>query len=270
MQNFNPSFFTTVINSYLPEPHASLLNGILFGVDLHTSKAFYESLKVVGLLHIVVLSGINITMLALIIYITTSFFGRYISSLITILSLILFVIFVGAKAPIVRAAIMGILTFVAFTTGKRKQIFFALFLSLIFIFMFWPDWIRTISLQLSYAATIGIILFGPKRQSENENFFIKTYNDIKNEFKLSLSAQIITAPIIFLYFKQISIISPLSNVLISPLIAPLMIFGFITAILGKINYSLGLIPAYICFGLLSYIIFIIQTLSKIPFVFFRF
>src|SRR3990172_9310850 len=95
-----PDIFTSVINSYLPEPQASLLNGMLFGINLQTSKAFYEQLKIVGLLHIVVLSGINITLLASAISAGTSFFGRLTSSLITILIIIIFIAFVGAKAPI--------------------------------------------------------------------------------------------------------------------------------------------------------------------------
>src|SRR3990167_749770 len=95
MEQFTPQIFTSVINSYLPEPHASLLNGMLFGINLHTSKAFYEQLKIVGLLHIVVLSGINITLLAAIIALSTSFLGRLASSLITILTIILYIVFIG-------------------------------------------------------------------------------------------------------------------------------------------------------------------------------
>ncbi|OGK14389.1 hypothetical protein A3I50_01625 [Candidatus Roizmanbacteria bacterium RIFCSPLOWO2_02_FULL_37_9] len=270
MEQFSPSIFTSVINSYLPEPQASLLNGILFGINLKTSKAFYEELRVVGLLHIVVLSGINITLLASTIAVITSFAGKYISGLLTILSLIIFVGFVGVKAPIIRAAFMGILTLVAFLTGRHKQIIYLLFLSAIFIFFFWPDWLKTVSFQLSYGATLGIILFGQSREKESEDKIKKLILWAGKELRLSLSAQLFTAPLIFLYFKQISLIAPISNILVSPLIAPLMAFGFLTAFLGKINYSLGLIPAYICYGLLSYIVFVIQTLAKLPFVYFYF
>jgi len=87
-------FFSSVINNYLSEPQASLLNGIIFGVNLKTTKIFYEQLKIVGLLHIVVLSGMNITILAAIIGSITSFFGKQISILITILTIILFILFV--------------------------------------------------------------------------------------------------------------------------------------------------------------------------------
>lgn len=257
---FTPSTFTSVINSYLPEPHASLLNGIIFGVNLKTTKEFYQQLKVVGLLHLVVLSGINITLLSSMISSSTKFLSKLWSTLITILTIILFVIFVGPQAPIIRAVFMGILTHVAIITGRKNYTLYALFLSFIFILIFWPDWIKTISLQLSYGATFGIILFG---QGQSNNWIIKN-------LRLSLAAQVFTAPIIFFYFKQISLISPLANLLVAETIPPLMVFGFLTAFLGKINYFLGLIPAYICYGVLEYIVWVIRILAKIPFAFVQF
>ena len=248
------------INNYLPEPHASLLNGIIFGINLKTTQEFYEQLKIVGLLHIVVLSGMNITILATIIGSLTSFFSKRLSILITILFIIIFILFVGPKAPVVRAGFMGILTLVAILTGRKNIVLYSLFLSLIFVAIVFPKWLTSISLLLSYGATLGIIIFGPK-PSENE---------IVKELKTTLSAQIFTVPLIFIYFKQISLIAPLSNLLVAPIIPPLMIFGFLTAILGKINYFLGLAPSYICYGLLTYIVWVVETLSKIPWAFIQF
>ena len=255
-----PSIFASVINSYLPEPEASLLNGMIFGVSLKTTKEFYQQLKIVGLLHLVVLSGMNITLLSAMISSITKYFSKVMSTMITILTIILFIIFVGPQAPIIRAAFMGILTHVAIITGRKNFVLYALFLSLIFILIFWPDWLKTISLQLSYGATFGIILFG---QTRSNNFVWKN-------LRLTLAAQIFTVPIIFIYFKQISLITPLANLLVSEMIAPLMIFGFLTAFLGKVSYFLGLVPAYICYGLLTYMVWIINMLAKIPFAFVQF
>jgi competence protein ComEC len=256
----NPSIFTTVINSYLPEPQASLLNGIIFGVPLKTSAVFYQKIKMVGLLHLVVLSGTNITILAAIVSSLTRNFSKPISILITMLVIIIFIIFVGPQAPIIRAGFMGILTLVANIYGKKSWTLYSLFLSAIFIFAFWPEWIKTISFQLSFAATLGLILFGQT----------KINNSIWREFKTSIAAQVFTTPIIFIYFKQVSLISPVANVLVAFLISPLMILGFLTAILGKINYYLGVIPAYACYGVLTYLVFVIEALSKLPFVFLQF
>ncbi|MBI5126835.1 ComEC/Rec2 family competence protein [Candidatus Roizmanbacteria bacterium] len=254
------SFFASVINSYLPEPQSSLLNGIILGIDLKTSKTFYEQLKAVGLLHLVVLSGMNITMLIVFIESITRHFSKQLSILITILIIVIFILFVGIEAPVIRAGFMGILTLVAILLGRKNTTLYGLLLSLIFISIIFPDWITTVSLQLSYGATLGIILFG---QTNSKSDFVK-------ELRTSLSAQIFTVPIIFIYFKQISLISPLSNLLVAPIIPPLMIFGFLTAILGKINFLLGIIPSYICYGLLTYLVWVIETLSKIPFALIKF
>ncbi len=261
----SPAFFTSVINQYLPEPHSSLLNGILFGVPVKTSHIFYEQLKAVGLLHIVVLSGMNISILSAIIISLTRSFGRKISLVLSILGTIIFVIFVGPQAPIVRAGIMGILTSVSISQGRRTHGVYLLFLSALVILLVKPRWLTTISFQLSYGATMGIMLFGGytfKKQSTGAGRLIQA---LKKDFRTSLAAQIFTAPIIFFYFKQISILAPISTILVSFLIAPLMIVGFLTALLGKIHWSLGLVPSYFSYGLTSYMVFVIESLSKIPF-----
>lgn len=252
---FNPSVFSSIINSYLPEPHSSLLSGIIFGVNLRTSKIFYEQLKAVGLLHLVVASGTNITILMTFIGSLTAIFGKRISCLITILSIFFFILFIGFQAPIIRAGVMSILTLVAILFGRKNYVLYSLLISLIFISLVFPKWLTSISLLLSYGATLGMILFGPKSSN----------NGIVKELKTTLAAQLFTAPIIFVYFRQISLIAPISNVLVAPIIPPLMVFGFLTAILGKINYFLGLLPSYICYGLLTYLVWVVEWLSKLPF-----
>lgn len=256
----SPAIFTSVIDKYLPEPQSSLLNGIVFGIDLKTSKSFYQQLKVVGLLHLVVLSGSNITLIGTVVGYLTSHFSKRLSILITVLTIISFVLFVGPKAPIVRAGIMGVLTYVAIMTGRKNIAIYSLILSVIFIGIVFPQWLTSISMQLSYGATLGLIIFGKKHFK----------NPLLGELWISLSAQFFTTPLIFIYFKQISLISPLANLLVAPIITPLMIFGFLTAFLGKIHYLIGLLPAYICYGLLTYMIWIIESLSKFPFAFYQF
>lgn len=257
--DFSPSIFTSVIDGYLPEPQSSLLNGIIFGVDLKTTKSFYQQLKIVGLLHLVVLSGSNITLIGAVVGNITAYFSKRVSILITVLTIVSFVIFVGPQAPIVRAGIMGILTYVAILTGRKNVALYSLILSAIFIGIAFPKWLTSISMQLSYGATLGLILFGRR----------DIRNPVLGELRTSLAAQIFTTPLIFMCFKQISFISPIANILVAPIISPLMIFGFLTAFLGKINYLAGLLPAYVCYGLLTYMVWVIELLSRLPFAFYQ-
>src|SRR3989344_2351595 len=99
----NTSIFTSVINLYLSEPQASLTNGILFGMPVRSSGELYENLKRTGLLHIVVLSGMNITLLSSIICSLTARLGKKLSIIITLVTIVGFILFVGIQPPIVRA-----------------------------------------------------------------------------------------------------------------------------------------------------------------------
>ncbi|MDQ5981958.1 MAG: competence protein ComEC [Patescibacteria group bacterium] len=256
--------FTSLINSYLPEPHASLLNGIVLGIDLQTTYSFKDKLKDVGLIHIVVLSGMNITLLsAVILQIIIPLFGRKAATIITIVSIIFFIYFVGIDPPIVRAGIMGILSLIGLMFGRKTLALYTLFLTSIICIIIWPDWLTSISFQLSFAATFGIILFGNVVSEEKTTNTIKNY--LIDELRVSLSAQLFTTPIIFFYFRQISFISPIANILVSWTIAPIMIYGIIAMVVGSIHWQLGFVVSWLCYGLVTFIILVVEWLSQIPF-----
>lgn len=269
---FTPEIFTQVINQYFPEPHGSLMNGIIFGIPLKGNKTFYREIQQVGLLHIVVLSGTNINILVALISKITSGISKRLSILTTILVIIIFIAFVSPQAPIIRAGFTSALTLVSTITGRKSLTLYLLLASAFFTALFWPEWITGISFQLSYGATLGLILFSTKGKKEEKakSLYTTLKGYCKDEFRTSMAAQVFTVPIIFFYFKQISFIAPIANIGVSWVIAPLMVFGFLTAFLGTIHPIAGLLFSYVCYGLLSYIIFVIEILSKIPYMFIQF
>lgn len=256
-----PHFFTDVINSYLPEPHASLTNGILFGIQLNKNTLFYEAIKRTGLLHMVVLSGTNITILGAILSSVFGFLHRKLAVVLTICAIVAFVLFVGVQAPIVRAGVMGIITQLSILYGRKTLALYSLLLSGIVTAVLFPKMIFTLSFGLSYGATLGIILFGNVKP---------TSKFLWRELKPSLAAQVLTTPMIFWYFKQVSFIAPIANLFTGWIVTPIMIIGFFAAGLGKIHPALGYPFALIEFALTSYLIFVIEVLSKIPYAFVQF
>ncbi|MEK7071164.1 MAG: ComEC/Rec2 family competence protein, partial [Patescibacteria group bacterium] len=263
--------FSAIINSYLPQPHASLLNGILFGIEIPHNNEFYTQLKQVGLIHIVVLSGMNITILASIVAHATSKLEKRLSICIILAVIVSFVLFVGPKPPIVRAAIMGSIAIMAPLFGRTKQGLYLLFLSLVIIAVFKPDWIFSISFQLSFSAAFGIMLLSNKYQLNLSEQKPKKYtNFLFEEFKTSLSAYLFTTPIIFFYFREMSFLAPISNVFVGFTIPFIMILGFVTVLLGFVHNSLGIIPSYILYGLLEYIHLVVVFLSRITIGYYKF
>lgn len=257
--------FVPVINSLLPEPHASLLSGILFGVKASMPKSLYNDLITTGTLHIIALSGMNISILANLFARITLFMGRRISSIITIIFIIFFTLFVGFSASVVRAAIMASISLIAVYFGRQNWSLLSLFLAAGIMLLFNFNLLKDLSFELSFLATFGLILAGGKGECQKEKSLTEqSIHYLKENFRLTLAAQLFTVPLIFFIFRRISLISPLANVLIEWAIQPVMIVGFITVILGVLYYPLGIIPSWFAWVLLSYVIKVIEGLAKLP------
>lgn len=250
---------TTIIDTYLPEPHSSLMNGILFGRALRKSNLLYFDLKKTGLLHMVVLSGTNITILSAMLGSVLRFLPKKLAVSITICSIIAFIVFIGPQAPSIRAAVMGIISLLAIIFNRKALAMYSLLISALYIALFHRDLFLGISFQLSFAATLGMILFSTSKSNDSVLF---------KELRTTLSAQIFTTPILFFYFKQISLISPIANILVGFIVPPLMAFGFITVILGTIWWQFGYLLSFVLYSMCSYVIFVIRLLGSIPFGYF--
>ncbi len=136
--------FTSIINQVLQEPHAGLLAGILFGTKATLSKDFLDALTTTGTLHIIALSGMNISILSgLSITTLLRFVSRRVASLLTILIIIGFVWFVGVSPSVIRAAIMGCLTLLSIVLGRQTWTLFTYCITIGIMLLLKPDWIGT-------------------------------------------------------------------------------------------------------------------------------
>lgn len=262
---YNP--FIPLLNSYLHEPQASLLTGILFGVKAHMPQDFYQALVTTGLLHIIALSGMNITILVNLFAKSTLFFGRKSSGIFTIILIIFFVAFVGPSPSIVRAAIMGILSLLSVYFGRQYWALFSLFVTSLLMLLFDLKLATDISFQLSFLATLGIILFGGSRKktlSEKKSLLERLISPLKENLRLTLSAQLFTLPVILCNFHRISLIAPVANIAVEWVIQPVMVLGFTSAILGWIWQPLGLPVAWLAWVPLTYFIRVVEILSRVP------
>lgn len=244
-----------ILNQLLPEPQAGLLAGILFGTKATLSKELYDSLVRSGTLHIVALSGMNITILTGLVNTSLLWLvSRRVASLLTIVLIIGFVWFVGPGASIVRAAIMGSISLLAIIFGRQYWALLTWAFAVLVMLLFNIQWISDIGFQLSVLATLGIILFGRKQET----------NVLKNDLRITLAAQVFTIPVILWYFHRISLVSPLSNVLIGFIIAPITALGLATVVAGWLWLPVGQILAWFAWVLLSYILIIVDLTAKIP------
>lgn len=267
--------FVSLVRSYLHEPHASLVNGILLGRQLFVTDTFYTQLKHVGLIHIVVLSGQNIAILAnASLSLLVPLVGRRNASILAIFIIVGFVLFVGVEPPVVRASIMGTIALVGLLFGRKTIALFTLIISGIVMILAQPEWISSISFQLSFGATLGIIMFGStpqekslssQDQTQENNNLHKVMTYFYEELRISISAQLFTLPLIFWYFRQISLVAPLANILISWTIVPIMVISAVTIGLGFVHWELGFYSSWLLYPLLSWLIIVVEALDKVPY-----
>lgn len=274
---FTVSGLTGILGQLLPEPHAGLLTGLLFGTKASLPGLLYDALIRSGTIHVVALSGMNIAIMSRLVRGCLLWLvGRRISSLLTILLICWFVWFVGPSASIVRAAIMGVISLMAVLFGRQYWAIGSWVLAVTIMLLINVSWLGDISFQLSAFATLGIILFdkeesadaGRIASSDGTKHILMTHvirRCIRDDLRLTLAAQVFTIPIILFHFHRISLIAPIANLAIGWVIAPLTGLGWVTVFLGWIALPLGQVVAWFDWLALEYIVRTIYLISSVPF-----
>lgn len=242
------------VNALFPQPEAALLNGILLGIESDIPADIQQAFKDTGTAHIVAISGFNIAIIAaLFVTLFSRLFGKNLGSLLAILGIIFYTLLVGASASVVRAAFMGSLSLIARQFGRRNLALNALFATALLMSLFNPFVLWDVGFQLSFAATLGLVLYAQPWQEAVKNFLLRflpqdTVNAVigpfSDYFLLTFAAQLTTLPITVYHFGRLSLISFIANPFVLPAQPPIMIFGGMAAIAGKLYHPLGQVLAW--------------------------
>lgn len=275
--------FKDSISKILVEPQAAFLAGLLLGEKRGLPTDLTAAFSRTGTTHIIALSGFNITIIAVALMSLFNLFmvRRQVSFWLSVGVIVLFVLMTGAAASVVRAAVMGILVLLAQQVGRLYQIRNALVLAgAIMIFINPKVLIWDLGFQLSFAATLGLIYvlpileqwFMPDQKEKElmavsrpkESRIVKLLKSVKLILATTLAAQIAVLPLLVVNFGQLSLIAPLANILVLPVIPLTMLVGFLGALGGLIFLPLGQVFGWLAWLFLSYEIKIIELLAKIP------
>jgi len=267
----------------LPSPQANLLSGILLGSKTSFSPQFYESLRQSGTLHIVVASGMNIVILAKIIFdFLIKKFKRNVTIFVIFFCILIYMALAGFDPPIVRAAIMAFLAFLAQFLGRAYWGGFGLFLAAGIMLLANPFLLFEVGFQLSVVATAGLIFVGPRVKGWIEGALQKfqqgqtlptarsdpalagrILNFFKNDFVETVSAQIAVLPILLSTFGQFNLLSIVPNVLIGFLVPGLMRYGLLYLLIAFVVFPLARLAGFFLWVPLSYMVEIIKLFGKI-------
>lgn len=160
---------------------------------------------------------------------------------------------------------MGVIGLLAVFFGKKSSVILSLVLAAGLMLLVNPLWLWDISFQLSFLATMGIIILGPSGKNQGITIKAKIINELKIHLHTSIAAQVFTVPLIFFYFNRVSLVAPLSNVLIGPVIPIIMTLGLLLCLVGFVWLPLGYPFAWVLSPLISYLVAVVRISSEIPF-----
>ena len=255
------------LDSTLDFENSDILKSIMFGNQGYLSNDRLDMFSRTGTAHIMAVSGLHVGLMVIVIdrFLKLVRVGRNKRLYLTIFILIFYGYMVYFPISIVRAGAMYLLYIAAYFLERRYDSINALFFIGFILLIYRPMTIFSISFQLSFIATLSILLLSPIL-NEKLNKIIGPLSPL---LSVTLAAQIGTFPIMAYHFNQISLISLLTNLLIVPMISPMLSVAFFSILIGAISFRLGFFINKITNHLLNYINWITIKCSAIPYGNFR-
>jgi len=246
----------------IPEPGASLASGLITGGKQGLGSELLDMFVIAGLVHIVVLSGYNVMIVAEGVLRVLTFLPRRMGAIIAGVTIGLFVLAAGAGAASIRAGLMGGLALTARATGRTYAVVRALLIVAVIMLLFNPLLLAyDPGFQLSFIATLGLILLSPIVETKLMRIKSAFWRDL---LAATLSAQIAVLPLLLYQTGLFSVVSLPANLLVLPVIPLAMalgaIAGGIAVIIPPLAPIVGL-PAYI---VLTYVIEATKFFAQLP------
>lgn len=258
------SAYLKSIARHIPDPGASLLGGLTVGTKQSLGENLENDFRRTGIIHIVVLSGYNVIIVAETIMRSLRFMPLRLRLGISTLAIGLFVILVGAGSTVVRAALMAVAALIVRASGHTALGLQLLFLAGISMLLINPALLlHDPSFQLSFIATLGLILFSKPFEKLFSWIRHRAFREITTA---TVATQIAVFPLLIFLMGEISLVALPVNLLVLPTVPSAMLFGFITGILGVIPFvSVFLAPVFgaLAFFVLSFELLVVNLFARI-------
>jgi len=256
--------FIKNINKVIPMPESDLANGLVLGArggfDEDTKNEFIGT----GTIHIVALSGYNVSIVAEGVMKTFSLiFSQIISIIFGIVIILLFIIMTGASSTAIRAGIMAVIMLLGRMTGRSYMAGRALVIAGLLMVAYDPRVLTDMSFELSFIATAGVLFLTPKVM--NWFRFLPMRFGFREMVATTVAATISVLPILLYLTGVLSLVSLPTNILILLFIPTAMLLIFITGMSGFISPIFAIPFGYISYLILLYILSVIHFFGTLSF-----
>ena len=263
-----------VIANILPEPCASLLSGILLGLDHGLPADLAAAFRTTGTSHIIAISGFNLAIVSgFVSRLAVRLVGRRYAAWFSTAAIAVYTLFVGASAAVVRAAVMGSIAVWGQHLGRQNSSPNALFATALLMTAWNPHTLWDLGFLLSFTATLGLIALADPLQKRFVGMvadvlparWVEPVGRVLNEsFVLTVCAQLTTLPVIIYHMRSLSLVTLLSNVLILPAQQQVMVWGAVATLGGLLWLPLGRVLGWVAWLFLGYTIWTVEWTADLP------
>jgi len=231
------SFVLTALRSNISHPDAlGIAEALLIGYRTDLDQDLVQAYSNTGVVHIIAISGLHIAMIyGLILFFLKPFRNRawikWLKPLLVLFIIWGFTFIAGSVPSIMRSAVMFSFIIVGESFSKRINIYNNLAASAFVILLFNPFSLWDVGFLLSYAAVLSIVIFS-KHINNWLIFSNKILKYIWQMCAVTLSAQILTLPLILFYFHQFPGLFLFSNLIVVPLSGLILYFELLLLILS--------------------------------------
>ena len=240
----------------------TLLSSITLGRQAVNLPAKITDLFIkTGLAHILAASGFHVAILLGFVLTITRNLSPKKQFIIAVTILIIYGTLTGLQPSVMRAILMGIGALIGLLYNRQVNSLGSLLLAATILLLWQPLWIWDLGFQLSFLATLGLIITVPLLKNKIDYF----PNLIAEPIAISLAATLWTMPLLMFTFNSIALYSIPINIITTPLVTLISLGGVFTAFLGLIYPPLGSISASILYYPLELLLQITTFFSLLPF-----
>lgn len=253
------NWFAERISGLIKEPEVKLGLSYLLGMKTGLPDDLEENLRVVGLTHIVVASGAH---LAILVEVARKIFGkisRFAGLMFSAVFILFFMAMVGWTPSIMRAGVMAILTLVGWYVGRKINPLRMILIVAAGTLLFNPNFMINLGWLLSFASYAGIMVVMPRLQK----FFYgkKKPSFVGSTVLMTVSATLMTLPIILYFYGQVSLIAVVANLLILPTLSVAMGLVFFTGVVAGVPFF-GTVVAWCATRILEFHIGVVEFFGQ--------
>ena len=249
------------VDRALPEPQAALLLGVVFGYRAPLPPLLQQQMIASGLVHIVVASGLNVALVARLVQQGLQRIWPAGSAIVALLAIGGYALLSGASPAALRATVMGGLVILAGMLRRDSRVFVSMAIAAALMLGIKPDLVRDVGFQLSFAATLGIVTMADPVASR----LAVLPRVLREALAATLAAQAVSWPVLLAQVHQVSLVAPLANLLVVPLVPFMMVAGAIGAAAGTVLPAAGWLPLQAAGALGRWMEAVIQVTGSLPF-----